>query len=36
MWVVDGQLHIFSIWDKYNYQGREGMENTIHATINLY
>ena len=25
MWAVDGQLHILSIWDKYNCQGREGM-----------
>ena len=25
MWAIHGQLHIFSIWDKYNSQGREGM-----------
>ena len=25
MWAVDRLLHIFSIWDKYNWQGREGM-----------
>lgn len=29
VWAVDGQLHIFSIWDKCNCQGREGMGNTI-------